>query len=68
MIAVTVSVCLSVRSQVSKNHMSKLHRIVCTLTVAVAQFSSDNIAVRYILRFCEWHDVYTWRGFSRGML
>jgi len=45
------------------SHKSKLHEIFhTTLPPAVAQFSSDKNAIRYVLpvsRFCGWCHVYT---------
>jgi len=46
----SVSVCLSVRSLISKNHASKLHEtFLCLLTLTVARSSFDDSAIRYVL-------------------
>jgi len=48
-IVMNMSVCLSVRWRNSKNHMAKLHQFLCMLLMAVAQFSSGGVAIRYVL-------------------
>jgi len=49
-IAMSVSVCLSVRSLTS-NTTSELHEIFSTLPVASARSSSDDNAIRYVLPY-----------------
>ena len=45
--SVCMFVCLS--SCISQKHISKLHKIFCTLQLAVARFSSDDNAKLYVL-------------------
>ena len=49
---VSVSVRVAVCSHISKNHIVKLHQFLCWLVVAVVRFSSDGVAIRYVIRFC----------------
>jgi len=32
-----------------RNHMAELHQILCILPVFVARYSSDDVAIRYVL-------------------
>jgi len=50
-IAISVSVCLSVRSHISKT-TSKLHKIFCTSPVAVARSFPDGNAISMYFLFC----------------
>ena len=45
---VYASICRSVRSHISQNHMSKLHEISVHVTMAVARSFSDGSAIHYV--------------------